>query len=129
MARIFIALLALFLWQSNAQAQTPFPLRLSPERDTSSLLRMSKPHLEDFNLLVEKEVNVITPVKIFTMMNDDTNYHINNFFESQTSKCLGNLRFDFYPLPGACYQSNNKRIQFLVLTALDSGGFIFLYKF
>ncbi|MEI6810501.1 MAG: hypothetical protein WCK60_00435 [Candidatus Nomurabacteria bacterium] len=129
MARIFITLIVLFLLQSNAQAQVPVPLKLSIERDTRYLLIMNKPSPEDFNPLIYRDNDTAVPMKIVTMTSVETEYQINKFFENEASKCSGKFHFGVYPVPGGCYQSKDKRTQFLGFTTWGKTEVLFRYNF
>ena len=129
MARIFLTLIVLFLLQSNAQAQVPVPLKLSIERDTFSLLIMNKFKPEDFNTLTSKENDVAAPQRVVTMTSPEAELRVKNFFEDEASKCSGKFHFGVYPAFGACYQSSDKRFQFLGLTTGAKTEMIFRYNF
>ena len=129
MARIFLTLIILFLLQSNAQAQAPIPLKLSVERDTHSLLIMNKPDPENFNPLLSKDSNIPASQRIVTMTSPEAELHVNNFFEDEADKCSGKFHVGMYPAFGVCYQSKDKRVQFLGFTTGAKTEMLFLRKF
>lgn len=114
--RIFVLFIFLFLLLSKAQGQEVIPLNLTLVKDQRTLMiRNMGP--QQFGEKVTAENDKAFPaLRKVVLTSTDAELHVRNFFESRTSQCTGKFAFGMFPVPGMCYQSEDKRIQFLALT-------------
>lgn len=128
-ARIFVLFLFVFLSLSEAQAQIIPPLDLTLKNTRSYLVINSGGPRQFSELAMSENSESFPPLRKVAISSVAAELPIKNFFESTASKCAGRFSFGMFPLPGMCYQSLDKKVQFLALTTGVKTEVLLRYNF